>query len=98
MVRQAFFVDRRLSQRAKPNSRGGNLELRVPTSLPARIPSLERPDDYLRSVMLPSVTLLVFLLSAGLFLSPAILSLTTAIRTVVLTGPLSYAILPAELN
>jgi hypothetical protein len=50
------------------------LELRMPTSLPARIPTSKPADDYLRSIMLTSVTLLVFLLSAGLFLSVAMMS------------------------
>jgi hypothetical protein len=75
MVRQALFVDRRLRFGwQKPNSGGGNLELRMPTSLPARIPTSKPADDYLRSILLTSVTLLVFLLSAGLFLSAAMMS------------------------
>jgi hypothetical protein len=50
------------------------LELRVPTTLPARIPPTKRHDDYLRSLTVTAVTLVIFLLSAGLFLSAALMS------------------------
>ena len=46
----------------------------MPTTLPARIPPTKRHDDYLRSLTLTAVTLVIFLLSAGLFLSAAIMS------------------------
>jgi hypothetical protein len=49
------------------------LELRVPTTLPTRIPPTKRYDDYLRSLTVTAVTL-VILLSAGLFLSAALMS------------------------
>jgi hypothetical protein len=49
------------------------LELRVPTILPACIPPTKRHDDYLRSLTVTPVTL-VILLCAGLFLSAALMS------------------------
>jgi hypothetical protein len=64
-------VDRRLGE---TQLGGGNLQLRVPTTLPTRIPPTKRYDDYLRSLTVTAVTLVMFLLSAGLFLSAAIMN------------------------
>ena len=44
------------------------------TTLPARIPPSNRHDDYVRSLIVTGVTLVIFLLSVGLFLSAALMS------------------------
>ena len=68
-------VDRRLRiERAKPNSGAEICSYACLRPCQPAYPPTKRYDDYLRSLTVTAVTLVMFLLSAGLFLSAALMS------------------------